>query len=85
MISQLKSRSDTRASVRILMVVRGGALERARALDLGRMMSSRSRSKEWSCRAGAPTVRSGSRKKTEDDVEVRGEREQIAVINMNRC
>src|SRR5229473_703556 len=35
MISQLKSRSDTRASVRILMVVRGGALERARALDLG--------------------------------------------------
>jgi S1-C subfamily serine protease/DNA-binding response OmpR family regulator len=35
MISQLKARSDTRASVRILMVVRGGALERARALDLG--------------------------------------------------
>jgi DNA-binding response OmpR family regulator len=35
MISQLKAQSDTRASVRILMVVRGGALERARALDLG--------------------------------------------------
>src|SRR5467141_3560657 len=35
MISQLKSRSDTRGSVKILMVVRGGALERARALDLG--------------------------------------------------
>ncbi len=35
MISQLKARSDTRGSVRILMVVRGGALERARALDLG--------------------------------------------------
>ena len=35
MISQLKARSDTRASVKILMVVRGGALERARALDLG--------------------------------------------------
>ena len=35
MITQLKSRSDTRGSVRILMVVRGGALERARALDLG--------------------------------------------------
>jgi S1-C subfamily serine protease/DNA-binding response OmpR family regulator len=35
MITQLKSRSDTRGSVRIVMVVRGGALERARALDLG--------------------------------------------------
>ena len=35
MITQLKARSDTRASVRIVMVVRGGALERARALDLG--------------------------------------------------
>jgi S1-C subfamily serine protease/DNA-binding response OmpR family regulator len=35
MISQLKARSDTRSSVKILMVVRGGALERARALDLG--------------------------------------------------
>jgi S1-C subfamily serine protease len=35
MISQLKARSDTRGSVKILMVVRGGALERARALDLG--------------------------------------------------
>jgi len=35
MITQLKARSDTRTSVKILMVVRGGALERARALDLG--------------------------------------------------
>jgi S1-C subfamily serine protease/DNA-binding response OmpR family regulator len=35
LIAQLKARSDTRASVKILMVVRGGALERARALDLG--------------------------------------------------
>src|SRR5229473_2090350 len=35
MITQLKARSDTRSSVKILMVVRGGALERARALDLG--------------------------------------------------
>jgi serine protease Do len=35
MIAQLKSRSDTRASIRILMIIRGGALERARALDLG--------------------------------------------------
>ena len=34
-ISQLKAGSDTRSSVKILMVVRGGALERARALDLG--------------------------------------------------
>src|SRR6202045_1539758 len=33
MISQLKAQSDTRAAVKI--VVRGGALERARALDLG--------------------------------------------------
>ena len=35
MISQLKAQSDTRAAVKIVMVVRGGALERARALDLG--------------------------------------------------
>jgi S1-C subfamily serine protease len=35
MISQLKAQSDTRASIKIVMVVRGGALERARALDLG--------------------------------------------------
>jgi S1-C subfamily serine protease/DNA-binding response OmpR family regulator len=35
MITQLKARSDTRSSVKIVMVVRGGALERARALDLG--------------------------------------------------
>jgi S1-C subfamily serine protease len=35
MITQLKARSDTRGSIKILMVVRGGALERARALDLG--------------------------------------------------
>ena len=35
MIAQLKARSDTRSSLKIVMVVRGGALERARALDLG--------------------------------------------------
>jgi len=35
MIAQLKARSDTRSSVKIVMVVWGGALERARALDLG--------------------------------------------------
>ena len=35
LIAQLKARSDTRSSVKIVMVVRGGALERARALDLG--------------------------------------------------
>ena len=35
LIAQLKAGSDTRTSVKILMVVRGGALERARALDLG--------------------------------------------------
>src|SRR5258706_9607855 len=35
MISQLKAQSDTRAAMKIVMVVRGGALERARALDLG--------------------------------------------------
>jgi len=35
LITQLNARSDSRASIRILMVVRGGALERARALDLG--------------------------------------------------
>jgi S1-C subfamily serine protease/DNA-binding response OmpR family regulator len=35
MVSQLKAQSDTRSSVKIVMVVRGGALERARALDLG--------------------------------------------------
>jgi S1-C subfamily serine protease len=35
MITQLKARSDTRSSVKIVMVIRGGALERARALDLG--------------------------------------------------
>src|SRR5437868_489883 len=35
MIAQLKARSDTRASIRVLMIIRGGALERARALDLG--------------------------------------------------
>src|SRR5258708_36073772 len=34
LISQLKSRPDTRP-LKILMVVQGGALERARALDLG--------------------------------------------------
>jgi S1-C subfamily serine protease len=33
-ISQIKSREQTK-SIRVLMVVRGGALERARALDLG--------------------------------------------------
>lgn|SRR5579859_582861 len=35
LVAQLKAQSDTRGFVRILMVVRGGALERARALDLG--------------------------------------------------
>ena len=35
LITQLKTRSDTRGSLRVLMVIRGGALERARALDLG--------------------------------------------------
>src|SRR5260370_8734686 len=33
-ITQIKSREQTK-SIRVLMVVRGGALERARALDLG--------------------------------------------------
>src|SRR6202045_6473 len=35
MITQLKARADWGAGVKIVMVVRGGALERARALDLG--------------------------------------------------
>lgn len=35
LITQLKSRPDTASSVKIVMIVQGGALERARALDLG--------------------------------------------------
>src|SRR5947209_20383840 len=33
-ITQIKSRQETKA-IRVLMIVQGGALERARALDLG--------------------------------------------------
>lgn len=35
LITQLKSRPDTASLVKIVMIVQGGALERARALDLG--------------------------------------------------
>ena len=35
LISQLRSRPETSSLLRIVMIVRGGALERARALDLG--------------------------------------------------
>ena len=35
LITQLKSRPDTESSLKIVMIVRGEALERARALDLG--------------------------------------------------
>ncbi len=35
LITQLKSLADTRSSLKIMMIVHGGALERARALDLG--------------------------------------------------
>ncbi len=35
MITQLKSRPETESPVKIVMIVEGGALERARALDLG--------------------------------------------------
>ena len=35
LITQLKSLPSTEASVKVLIIVRGGALERARALDLG--------------------------------------------------
>lgn len=35
MIAQLRARPETRALLKIVMIVRGGALERARALDLG--------------------------------------------------
>jgi S1-C subfamily serine protease/DNA-binding response OmpR family regulator len=35
LVTQLKSRPETEASLRIVMIVRGEALERARALDLG--------------------------------------------------
>src|SRR5437016_9877009 len=35
LITQLKSRPDTESSLKIVMVIHGGALERARALDLG--------------------------------------------------
>lgn len=35
MIAQLRARPETQALLKIVMVVRGGALERARALDLG--------------------------------------------------
>jgi S1-C subfamily serine protease len=35
LITQLKSQTDTRSSLKIVMIVHGGALERARALDLG--------------------------------------------------
>lgn len=35
LITQIKSRPDTESTVKVVMIVRGGALERARALDLG--------------------------------------------------
>jgi S1-C subfamily serine protease/DNA-binding NarL/FixJ family response regulator len=35
MIAQLRSRPETQSLLKIVMIVRGGALERARALDLG--------------------------------------------------
>src|SRR5438105_6577859 len=35
LISQLKSQPDTGPSLKVLMIVHGGALDRARALDLG--------------------------------------------------
>ncbi len=35
LITQLKSQTDTRSSLKIVMIVHGGALARARALDLG--------------------------------------------------
>lgn len=35
LIAQLRSRTETESLLKILMIVRGGALERARALDLG--------------------------------------------------
>jgi S1-C subfamily serine protease/DNA-binding NarL/FixJ family response regulator len=35
LITQLKSRPETESSLKIMMIVAGGALERARALDLG--------------------------------------------------
>lgn len=35
MIAQLRARPETQALLKIVMIVRGGALERARALDLG--------------------------------------------------
>jgi S1-C subfamily serine protease/DNA-binding NarL/FixJ family response regulator len=35
LITQLKSRSETESPLKIVMIVEGGALERARALDLG--------------------------------------------------
>jgi S1-C subfamily serine protease len=35
LITQLKSRPETESSLKVVMIVQGGALERARALDLG--------------------------------------------------
>src|SRR5215468_2448933 len=35
LITQLKARSETESSLKVLMIVQGSALERARALDLG--------------------------------------------------
>src|SRR5258707_5242256 len=35
LITQLKSQPDTGPSLKVVMIVHGGALERARALDLG--------------------------------------------------
>jgi serine protease Do len=35
LVTQLKSEASSRSSIKILMIVHGGALERARALDLG--------------------------------------------------
>jgi len=35
LITQLKARPETDSSLKVVMVVHGGALERARALDLG--------------------------------------------------
>jgi len=35
LVTQLKSRPETESSIKVVMIVEGGALERARALDLG--------------------------------------------------
>jgi len=86
LIAQLKARPETESSLKIVMVVQGGAVERARALDLGADDVISFPSNRWNLPPGSErNSGNASRKKSSRPCSSTPCNESISRISSSNC